>query len=62
MNGASERKKFEAWISGRPYNECVLRFSDDPTRAAWPGNYRSIKVQIAWEAWQQALTEKESTE
>jgi len=45
------RNQFEEWISSEPYVENIERFPDDATRFAWPGDYRSLKVQLAWEAW-----------
>jgi len=50
----TQRVLFEGWISGEPYTRSVERW---PVRArvAWPGQYRDYTVQLAWEAWQQAL-------
>ena len=48
------RKAFESWITQPPYEREVLRYPDDETKYAWPGQYRCIAVQLAWEAWQEA--------
>lgn len=46
-----QRQQFEAWASAPPM-ECRLhRFGED---SAWPGQYRSVRAQCAWEAWQAA--------
>jgi len=49
-----ERGKFEAFITGMPYERSVARFPDDPDEYAWPGCYRDIVVDTAWDAWQAA--------
>ena len=49
-----QRKAFEQWISASPYEREVLRYPQDETKFAWPGQYRSTHVQIAWEAWQES--------
>ena len=55
-----QRKAFEEWISASPYEREVLRYPQDETKHALPGQYRSSHVQIAWEAWQEsAATIKE---
>lgn len=45
------RSAFEEWIAAPPFEESVLRYSDDEMVAAFPGQYRSRSVQLAWEAW-----------
>lgn len=52
---AAERLRFEAWISGPPFERCVAQFSDRP-EGAWPGQYTDPSVQLCWLAWQEALT------
>ena len=52
----AERARFEAWVSAAPYELFVERFPDDATQTAWPGQYCSGTLQLAWEAWQAALT------
>ena len=52
-----EREAFEAFVTAPPFECSVERMTD---LSAWPGNYRPIAVQLAWEAWQAraALTSK----
>ena len=52
----SDRERFEAWISGPPYELKPLRYPDDATKCAWPGSYRSLDIDLAWCAWQAALS------
>jgi hypothetical protein len=46
------RKAFEEWVGKPPFEYDTRRFSNDETKSAWQGQYRSIGVQLAWEAWQ----------
>lgn len=46
---SESRSRFEKWVQSMEYE--VLRYSNDETKHAWPGQYRDIKVQLAWEAW-----------
>lgn len=48
----AQRKAFEAWISGPPFEREVTRNSMDESVSAWPGHYTDYPVQLAWEAWQ----------
>jgi hypothetical protein len=52
---SSVRYRFEAWISSPPFEQDTQRWPDDETRTAWPGHYKMYQVQLAWEAWQEAL-------
>lgn len=57
---AKERERFERWISGPPYELSVVRYPSSVHMTSWPGQYRDINVERAWEAWCQALNgEKE---
>lgn len=47
------RAAFEAWISAPPYEREIERFGEG---SAWPGNYRDIDVDLAWNAWLDAMT------
>jgi len=47
------RAAFEAWISAPPYEREIERFGEG---SAWPGNYRDIDVDLAWNAWIDAVT------
>lgn len=57
---AAERARFEAAISSSPYERNVSRFPEDPDRFAWPGNYRDITVDLAWNMWLEALGARDS--
>lgn len=48
------REAFEAFIKAPPFEEITLRYPNDETKYAWPGQYRNSRVQLAWEAWQEA--------
>ena len=48
-----ERAHFDKWITSPPYEREIRRWPMDETKYAWPGQYRDIAVQIAWEAWQE---------
>jgi len=48
------RQNFESWISSPPFEKRIERFPDDENRHAWPGSYREISVELAWQAWQEA--------
>lgn len=48
-----QRRRFEAWISGLPYERSIVKIPSDGY--AWPGQYRDIGVRLAWESWQEAL-------
>jgi len=51
----SERERFEAWMTAPPYEKRIDRFAESFDFAAWPGQYRDYEVQLAWEAWEEAL-------
>lgn len=46
------RAAFEAWISAPPFEREVERFGES---SAWPGNYRELDVDLAWQAWSAAM-------
>lgn len=46
------RAAFEAWISAPPFEREVERFGEN---SAWPGNYRELDVDLAWQAWSAAM-------
>lgn len=52
-NEHMEREHFDKWITSPPYEREIRRWPMDETKYAWPGQYRDIAVQIAWEAWQE---------
>lgn len=45
------RRLFEEWIGGPPYERDLYRWPMDETKHSWPGQYKDIAVQLAWEAW-----------
>jgi hypothetical protein len=49
---ARPRAAFEAWISAPPFERGVERFGEN---SAWPGNYRELDVDLAWQAWSDAM-------
>jgi hypothetical protein len=55
MSEAEERERFEKWVSSPPYEKYINRYPDEDTFHAWPGQYMNSGIQLAWEAWQQAL-------
>ena len=50
----SARERFEKWITAPPYERDTYRWPQDETKHAWPGQYKDIAVQLAWESWQEA--------
>jgi hypothetical protein len=42
------REDFERVIGGPPYERSIARWPDDHTKAAWPGNYKDVIVDLAW--------------
>jgi hypothetical protein len=51
---STQRERFEKWITSPPFEKRIARFADDAEKAAWPGSYRQIEVELAWQAWQEA--------
>lgn len=49
------RPAFETWISSPPIERSTRRHPDDPDKYMWPGQYTDHTVQLAWEAWCEAL-------
>ena len=49
-----ERAKFEAWISGPPYEHDIDRYPDDAMKYSWPMSYKKRGVELAWEAWKES--------
>ena len=54
----SARASFERWMAAPPYERDTYRWPIDETKYAWPGQYKDIAVQLAWEAWQQAQNDQ----
>lgn len=50
------RSTFEAWISASPYERSIDRWPNPPSPTTpWPGQYKDLHVQLAWDAWCEAL-------
>ena len=45
------RAKFESFISSPPHEKEISRFPEDGS-SAWPGSYKNLIVDLAWDAWQ----------
>lgn len=50
----TSRERFESIIKDSPYSLDAARSGAE---AAWPGQYKSYLVQLAWEFWQSAEAE-----
>lgn len=59
-NAEAQRKLFEAFISSPPFEKDVSRYPNDHDRFAWPGSYRDISVDLAWNAWVNAISTERS--
>lgn len=46
------RAEFEAWIKAPPFEREPMRYPQ--THATWPGSYREIQTDFAWQAWRAA--------
>lgn len=46
-----ERRVFNEFISSPPYEHSIERYPKDERYSAWPGQYRDVNVQLAWESW-----------
>lgn len=57
-----QRTAFEAWIKAPPYERSVRRYPNDDSKWAWPNQYCDHTVQLAWEAWSEALSGIEEAE
>lgn len=56
----SARESFERWITSPPLEKDITRNSTDEEKSAWPGQYRSYEVQLAWEAWCAAIEDADT--
>jgi hypothetical protein len=45
------RAEFEAFIILPPHEKEISRFPEDGS-SAWPGSYKNLIVDLAWDAWQ----------
>jgi hypothetical protein len=57
----TDRERFEQWISSEPMGYPVARY-DDSDKSSWPGQYADLRVQLAWEAWQEASKQSRQKE
>lgn len=48
---ADMRSEFEAFVGGPPFEYETERYPEDDVRYAWPGSYKNIGVDLAWQAW-----------
>lgn len=53
-----DRHAFEAWVSDAPYEKSTARYNNplDP----WPGQYKRVDVELAWQAWLAALAHRDA--
>jgi hypothetical protein len=51
----SARTEFEDWITQPPLEKDIERWPNDRS-SSWPGQYKDIAVELAWLAWQEALS------
>jgi len=54
------RRTFELWIHAPPYERPIDRWPMNEERYAWPGQYKDIAVQLAWDAWREKERNYES--
>jgi hypothetical protein len=48
---SDSRAEFESFISLPPHEKEISRFPEDGS-SAWPGSYKNLIVDLAWDAWQ----------
>ena len=48
------RREFEQFVSSPPFERNTALWPCDSENCAWPGQYRDIAVQLAWEVLQEA--------
>lgn len=53
---SENRQAFERFISSPPFERDIKRFPTDGDKYPWPGAYRSITVELAWECWKEATS------
>lgn len=58
QKSAAIRRSFEEWVSGPPYERDPYRWPIEEKTHAWPGQYKDIAVQLAWEAWCEAANDQ----
>lgn len=50
----NSRPEFEMWVSSSPFEYNTERYPDS---SAFPGTYKSIRVDLAWHAWRESRQE-----
>lgn len=53
---SENRQAFERFISSPPFEKDIERFPTDGAKYPWPGAYRDITVELAWECWKEATS------
>lgn len=53
---SENRQAFEMFISSPPFEKDIERFPTDGAKYPWPGAYRDITVELAWECWKEATS------
>lgn len=53
---SENRQAFERFISSPPFEKDIERFPTDSAKYPWPGAYRDITVELAWECWKEATS------
>jgi len=48
---SDSRLEFEEFITSSPFEKCIDRFPDSH-KSSWPGSYKDLSVELAWETWQ----------
>ena len=51
---SENRQAFERFISSPPFEKSIERFPTGDAKYPWPGAYRDITVELAWECWREA--------
>jgi len=54
LDAVVSRRTFETWIHDPPYEREIDRWPMNEERYAWPGQYKDIAVQLAWDAWRES--------
>src|SRR6185295_3401359 len=61
VNENETRIAFEKWVSTPPFEYDCDRWPNDESKHAWPGQYKDISVQLAWEAWKESQNKSLTT-
>ena len=55
----NSRLEFEEFITSSPFERCIDRFPDNH-KSSWPGSYKDLSVELAWESWQASQSKIEA--